>query len=138
MRAPRQILNIFFILLAGLHPAFAAEAAGRPVVVIIRADWCGQCQRAQPVWSRLHREYGKKVRWIVFDVTDSNARLKSAQLARAESEAIASFFARNFNRMPSVGVFDSKGALSQTLIGATAYEPYQQALEKLFPPVISL
>jgi thioredoxin 1 len=71
-------------------PAFqAAQAAGKPILVDIRADWCHTCARQQPIISQLSSK-PKFKDLVVFEVDyDRQKPIVRAFRARYQSTLIA-------------------------------------------------
>ncbi|MEJ7847096.1 MAG: thioredoxin family protein [Pyrinomonadaceae bacterium] len=76
---------------------------GAPTVVLIKAAWCNACQKVDPIFTELKREYGGKLHFVVLDVTDEAAVTASA--AKAKSLGLSKFFAANKKKTSTVAVF---------------------------------
>lgn len=72
-------------------------------VAVIRADWCGDCQKLEPVISDLMKEYEGKINFVFFDVT--NDETTAAAAAKAKALGLGAFFEANKKMTSTVGVF---------------------------------
>ncbi len=77
---------------------------GAPTVVMIKATWCGACQKVDPIMRQLRSDYGGKLHFVVFDVSDEAAEARSA--AKAKSLGLSSFFQANKKKTSTVAIFD--------------------------------
>lgn len=84
----------------------AQELQGKPVVIDIYAGWCSACKNVGSTMSKLKQQYGNKVNFIVFDVTDK-AKANEAQL-QAKKLGLEAFFAQNKSQTGSVTIVDPK------------------------------
>jgi thiol-disulfide isomerase/thioredoxin len=55
---------------------------GKPLVVRVHADWCGECQTSLPDFLAFTKSYRGKINVVDIDVTDG----KTAAIARARAE----------------------------------------------------
>jgi thiol-disulfide isomerase/thioredoxin len=127
-----------FLSLFSSNPVMApAQAAtplsqslyGKPVVVVIHASWCSNCQAIAPTLETLRREYGEKIHYITFDVTDRNKALQSAALA--ESYGLSTFFDSYKARTSTVAVFDPlTGHIVKMFQNHRNLGDYRQVIEK--------
>lgn len=81
----------------------SAHNHGKPVVAIIRADWCRACQRLDPTINELRREYGDRLNFVVLDVT--NEETTAVAEARARRLGLSEFFEANKKKTSTVAVF---------------------------------
>lgn len=66
-------------------PAFAKSpkiGTKRPVVAIIRADWCSACQKLEPTMMELMGQYKDRIDFVMLDVTDDQKANQAAGQAR--------------------------------------------------------
>lgn len=118
----------------GLAPVQAAtplsqSLLGKPVVVVIYAKWCGNCQAIAPTLATLRREYGERIHYITFDVTTRSTALKSAQLA--DNYGLSTFFDSYKARTSTVAVFDPlTGHIVKLFRNNRNLADYQQVIEK--------
>lgn len=78
----------------------------RPVVAIIRANWCPACQKIEPEMMGLMKEYGDRLNFVVLDVTD-DAKIKESK-ALAKKHGLTEFFKTYKNKTSTVAIFDAK------------------------------
>ena len=76
-----------FLALAAMLalPAFAKSpkiGTKRPVVAIIRADWCSACQKLEPTMMELMGQYKDRIDFVMLDVTDDQKANQAAGQAR--------------------------------------------------------
>lgn len=74
----------------------------RPIVAMIYASWCPACRSVDPVVSGLRKEYGKKLHFVQFDVSDE-AKIAESQ-AKAASLGLEKFFSENKMNTSTVAV----------------------------------
>ena len=87
-------------------PAFAANKGGqkaKATVVIIKADWCTDCQRLAPKMGELIKQYGERLNFVLLDVTDDAKTAASAETAR--KLGLTSFFEENKKKTSTVAIF---------------------------------
>lgn len=109
------ILFAFTILFGSLGITANANTntlRAKPKVVVIKADWCGACQKVDPIMRGLMKEYGKKMTFVVLDVTDEASEARSAKIAKRHG--LASFFASNKRKTSTVAVFSGGSKVFQT------------------------
>ena len=80
---PSGILLVLGLLLCLVAPAGAEDATANLRVVKIHADGCGTCVKLNPTWEALRSKHGDAVDFVVFDVTDDDAKAAAAQTAKA-------------------------------------------------------
>jgi len=84
-------------------------SSAKPTVAIIRADWCGACQKLEPTMMKLMEEYGDRLNFVVLDV--SNDEKTAASAATARKLGLAKFFDANKKKTSTVAVFDANNKL---------------------------
>lgn len=84
----------------------------RPIVAVIKADWCSYCKRVDPVMMKLMEDYGEKLKFVIFDVTNEETTAEAAKTA--ESLGISDFFSKNKNKTSTVAVFKDKEVIYKT------------------------
>lgn len=47
----------------------------KPIVLFIKADWCGYCQRYSPVFESLSMQF-KKIKFCVLELTENESMLR--------------------------------------------------------------
>ncbi len=80
-----------------------ASAQTKPMVVLVRADWCRACQRLEPTYNELKQQYGDRINFVEFDVT--NEETTAAAEARAKKLGLGKFFAANKKNTSTVAIF---------------------------------
>ncbi len=99
----------------------------RPVVVAIRADWCPYCKKLEPVMMDLMKEYGEKLNFVVFDITNEKTVMASKQLAK--EKGLEEFFDKNKDKSAFVAILkDNKQVFSAKY--NTKRETYVEAFDK--------
>jgi thiol-disulfide isomerase/thioredoxin len=91
-------------LIAKVDTPLAKQLQGKPVVVDIYASWCPGCKNIAPTLSQLKRQYGDKMHFIVFDVSDSKKTQASMKLAA--KLGLAEFFNANKSQTSTVAIID--------------------------------
>ncbi len=65
----------------------------RPVVAIIGADWCPYCKKLDPIMTSLMADYGEKLNFVKFDITNDETIEASMKLAK--EKGLEEFFNAN-------------------------------------------
>jgi len=99
-----------FLALAAMLalPAFAKSpkiGTKRPVVAIIRADWCSACQKLEPTMMELISQYKDRIDFVMLDVTDDEKTAQSA--AEARKLGLGKFFEANKQKTSTVVVLSA-------------------------------
>lgn len=116
-----------FAFSAGSDGVKRAGAARKSVtVVVIRADWCGACQKLEPTMKELMTEYGGRINFVVLDVT--NDETTAIASAKAKSLGLGSFFEANKKMTSTVGVFKGSRNVFKTFKN-TNRETYVEAFD---------
>ncbi len=84
----------------------------RPIVAIIRADWCPYCQKVEPVISDLMKSYSEKLNFVAFDVTNEETTKEAKK--KAESLGLGDFFKEFKGRTSAVAVLKDKKVVFKT------------------------
>lgn len=84
----------------------------KPIVAVIKADWCPYCKSVEPVMMKLMEEYGDKLNFVFFDVTDKEATAESKK--KAESLGLDDFFKEFINKTSAVAVLKNKEVVFKT------------------------
>ncbi len=74
-------------------PPATRVAIDRPVVVVVRAEWCVSCRHAAPAVAWLREQYGDRATFVDLDVTDDATSAQSAE--KASRLGLGPFFADN-------------------------------------------
>jgi thiol-disulfide isomerase/thioredoxin len=123
-----------FLVIPGLASAQAATPLsqslyGKPVVVVIYAKWCSNCQAIAPTLTALRKEYGERIHYITFDVSTRTTALKSAALA--DNYGLSTFFDSYKARTSTVAVFDPlTGHIVKLFRNNRNLVDYRQIIEK--------
>ncbi|NOT46391.1 MAG: thioredoxin family protein [Acidobacteria bacterium] len=99
----------------------------RPIVAIVKADWCPYCKRIDPVVSGLMKDYSEKLHFVVFDVTDEKTIAASKE--HADKLGMSKFFDEYKGKTSSVAVLKDKKILYKTSNNGER-EDYVKAFEK--------
>lgn len=136
-RANTLMLVVLSLASACAHPREPAPlvavagaesvAQDRPLVVVVRAEWCASCRHAAPAIAWLREEYGDRVSFLDLDVTDDDAITRSA--TKASRLGLGPFFEENRGRT-GVTIL-GKGRLTVRRFGAENRPgPYRSAVEE--------
>ena len=90
-------------LVAALAVSAFAKTDAKPTVVLIRAEWCGTCQKLEPTMKELAEQYADRLNFVVLDVSTDETTEASAAIARRLG--ISRFFQENQQRTSTVAVF---------------------------------
>lgn len=82
----------------------ATQLQGKPIVVDIYASWCGGCKNIAPTLSQIRKQYGSKISFVVFDVTDSQKT--QASMKMAAKLGLTGFFNANKSETSTVAIID--------------------------------
>ena len=78
----------------------------KPIVAIIRADWCPACKRVEPTLNELAGQYKDKLEFVILDVTNEKTSAEAA--VKARKYGLSKFFEANKKDTSAVAVFDKK------------------------------
>lgn len=95
----------------------AAQAAGKPILVSVHADWCPVCTKQKPILSKLGAD--PAMQGLVMFVVDFDAQKEVAQRFGAQKQSTLIVFRGAAERDRSVGVTDET-ALKALLAKAMA------------------
>ena len=84
----------------------------RPIVAVIKADWCPYCKRIDPVVSGLMTDYSEKFHFVVFDVTNETTIAESK--VHAEKLGMTKFFDEYKGKTSTVAVLKDKKVIYKT------------------------
>lgn len=101
--------------------------AKKPIVAIIRADWCSKCRELEPTMMQLMGEYKDRLQFVVMVVSDDQKSQESAKMA--EKFGLKKFFAANKGKTSTVAVMNGDKELFKTS-GAKAKAVYAEAFDK--------
>ena len=100
----------------------------KPIVVIIRADWCPACQKLEPTFKELMEQYKDRLNFVVLDVTTDEKVADSAK--KADEIGISKFFAANKKNTSTVVVFGEKNKISFKTTHNYDREAYVRAFDE--------
>ncbi len=89
-----------------------AKEKMKPVVAVISAEWCPYCKNVEPVIMKLMKEYGEKMRFVVFDVTNDSTAKEA--MMRAEELGLSKFFKDHKAKTSTVAVLKGEKVLFKT------------------------
>jgi len=78
-------------------------------VAVIRADWCGACQKLEPTLAELKEQYKGRINFVVLDVTNDEKTAESAATAR--KLGLSKFFEANKKKTSTVAVVGAKNKI---------------------------
>lgn len=84
----------------------------RPIVAVIRADWCPACKKLEPVLMDIAKDYGDKVEFVYLDITDAKTTAEAEMTAKRYG--ISKFFDENRKKSSMVAIFKEKKRLFTT------------------------
>lgn len=99
----------------------------KPIVAVISAEWCPYCKNVEPVMMQLMKDYGEKLSFVVFDVTNDEMIKKS--MMKAEKLGLSEFFKEYKKKTSAVAVLKDKKVVYKTFNNAKR-EDYEMAFEK--------
>ncbi len=141
MKYKRNIFALFFVGMFVIFSSVAVFAQDsmkkddammkkedlRPIVAVIKADWCPYCKRVDPVVSELIGEYSEKLNFVVFDVTDEAKTAES--MKKADELGLKDFFKDFKGKTSTVAVLVDKKVVYKTSNNAKRDE-YVKAFDK--------
>ncbi|HWT04404.1 MAG TPA: thioredoxin domain-containing protein [Xanthomonadales bacterium] len=124
MSSRASVLSLAVVAAALLVPAAAARAGGvwtavgdphvggtvspalrgKPLVVRVHADWCGECQTSLPDFERFIKAYRGKVNVVDVDVTDGKTSAVAA--ARTQRLGLGAYYERTKAQPLTVAFID--------------------------------
>lgn len=99
----------------------------RPIVAVVKADWCPYCKRVEPVMMKLMEEYGEKLNFVVFDVTNEDSSAKAKE--KAEMLGLEDLFEKIKSKTSSVVLLKNKEIVYKTS-NNNKREDYVKAFDK--------
>lgn len=85
----------------------------KPVVAIIKAEWCSACQKLEPTMMELMKQYGDRLEFVVLDVSNEE-KLAEANKA-AKKYGLSNFLKENQKKTSTVAVFSGNKVRFQTV-----------------------
>ncbi|GAC1590710.1 MAG: hypothetical protein NVS3B28_17900 [Candidatus Velthaea sp.] len=113
----------------GAKAPLAVGLQGKPVVAVVRADWCPACHEVEPVLERVRQHYGAKISFVAFDVTNAKTARGAAELAKRDG--LFGFYNASKTATATVAVIDPKtGKIVAQFYDQTDLAAYVQAVDK--------
>jgi thiol-disulfide isomerase/thioredoxin len=130
------LVGLALFVLAG-SAAMSEDApegcSGKPYVVKIHADWCGNCKALKSVWQRIETDLRDQATIVTLDVSDRVAYLESQ--ATAERLDISEFFQEYRSRTGTIAVLDCKSHEPVVIMSAERdFEKYREAVARAGNP----
>jgi len=100
-------------------------------VALIRADWCGACQKVDPLLAELREQYKDRINFVTLDVTTDEKTAEAAATAR--KLGLNKFFAANKKKTSTVVVVGAKNKI----LYQTVYNFDRNAYVKAFDEAIA-
>lgn len=108
-----RVGTLFAFLALGAMMAVPVAAKGKkPVVAIIKAEWCTACQKLDPTMMELMRQYGDRLEFVVLDVSNEETLAKATKTAK--KYGLTKFLRENQKKTSTVAVFNGKKVRFQT------------------------
>ena len=137
MNKLKLMIAVSLFLLAGMAVSASAQDAmmkdhmmkaedKRPIVAIVRADWCPYCTDLEPKMTKLMETYGEKLNFVILDIT--NAETTTNARAVAKSAGLDEFFEKNKTKASTVAIFKDKKQVFTT-VHNTKNEDFIKAFE---------
>ncbi len=134
----KLLLAAILFLLAGMADSVSAQDAmmkdhmmksddKRPVVAIVRADWCPYCTDLEPKMTKLMEEYGEKLKFVILDIT--NAEMTKNARVTAKLAGLGDFFEKNKTNASTVAIFKDKKQIFSTVHNTKTVD-FIEAFEK--------
>ena len=138
----KLLLAVSTFLLAGMAGSVSAQDAmmkdhmmksddKRPVVAIVRADWCPYCTDLEPKMTKLMEEYGEDLNFVILDITNPETTNKARSTAKAAG--LSDFFEKNKTKPSTVAIFKDKKQVFSTVHNTKTVdfiEAFKMAIKK--------
>ncbi|MGI8837085.1 MAG: thioredoxin domain-containing protein [Pyrinomonadaceae bacterium] len=112
-RTLRRVGTLFAFLALGAMMAVPVAAKGKkPVVAIIKAEWCSACQKLDPTMMELMQQYSDRLEFVVLDVSNEETLAKATKTAK--KYGLTKFLRENQKKTSTVAVFNGKKVRFQT------------------------
>lgn len=110
-------------------PALSAvEAAGKPYVVKLHAQWCPVCMVTKGVWSSIEQAYSTRVNLLVLDFTDDANT--NASRAEARRLGLETFFDEYAGATGTIVVLDARTKqVTASIKGSRDFADYRAAID---------
>jgi len=112
-RTLRRVGTLFaFLALAAMMAVPVAAKGKKPVVAIIKAEWCSACQKLDPTMMALMQQYSDRLEFVVLDVSNEETLAKATKTAK--KYGLTKFLRENQKKTSTVAVFNGKKVRFQT------------------------
>jgi len=106
-RTLRRVGTLFaFLALAAMMALPVAAKGKKPVVAIIKAEWCTACQKLEPTMMELMQQYGDRLEFVALDV--SNEEKLAEAMKTAKKYGLSKFLRENQKKTSTVAVFGKR------------------------------
>ena len=112
-RVLRQFAAVFGLIAVLAMMSLPALAQGKkPVVAIIKAEWCSACQKLEPTMMDLMKQYGDRLEFVVLDVSNEEKLAEATKTAK--KYGLSNFLKENQKKTSTVAVFNGNKVRFQT------------------------
>jgi thiol-disulfide isomerase/thioredoxin len=112
-RVLRRFAAVFGLTAMLAMMSLPALAQGKkPVVAIIKAEWCSACQKLEPTMMDLMKEYGDRLEFVVLDVSNEEKLAEASKTAK--KYGLSNFLKENQKKTSTVAVFSGNKVRFQT------------------------
>jgi len=131
-RTLRRVGTLFAFLALGAMMAVPVAAKGKkPVVAIIKAEWCSACQKLDPTMMELMQQYSDRLEFVVLDVSNEETLAKATKTAK--KYGLTKFLRENQKKTSTVAVFGKRNKV----LFQTAMNFDRNAYVKAFDDVLA-
>jgi thiol-disulfide isomerase/thioredoxin len=110
LRRFAAVFGLVAVLAMMSLPALARSQ--KPVVAIIKAEWCSACQKLEPTMMDLMKEYGDRLEFVVLDVSNEEKLAEASKTAK--KYGLSNFLKENQKKTSTVAVFSGNKVRFQT------------------------
>ncbi|MCA1579665.1 MAG: redoxin domain-containing protein [Acidobacteria bacterium] len=90
----RRVGAMFGLIAVVATLSLSVVAKGKkPVVAIIKAEWCTACQKLEPTMMELMKQYGDRLEFVVLDVSNEEKLAEATKTAK--KYGLSSFLKEN-------------------------------------------
>jgi thiol-disulfide isomerase/thioredoxin len=112
-RVLRRFVAVFGLIAIMAMMNLSALAHGKkPVVAIIKAEWCSACQKLEPTMMDLMKQYGDRLEFVVLDVSNEEKLAEATKTAK--KYGLSNFLKENQKKTSTVAVFSGNKVRFQT------------------------
>jgi peroxiredoxin len=114
-----------------------SEHSGKIVFINLFATCCGPCMNEMPDIQKLYQAYGDKIDFIVIDVGGDDIKADTAFAKKNNytfpigNSPDGSFGSYEVQFIPQTFILDSDGKIASYFSGASSYEAFSAAIDKL-------